>query len=83
MHFVDLAEMHAFSFIARDFKNIFHGPLKWTMNITVNRMPRHVKDLPPIVCSETNYILVDALLHFSFYGDHVFRTVTNEEVDNI
>ena len=24
--FVDLAEMHAFGFIARDFKTIFHGP---------------------------------------------------------
>ena len=26
---------------------------------------------------------VDALLHFPFYGRHVFRTVTNEEVVDI
>ena len=56
MHFVDLEEIHAFCFIARDFKTIFQGPFQY---------------------------LVNALLHFSFYGDNVFRTVTNEEVVDI
>ena len=32
IHFVNLAEMHAFGFIAQDFKTVFHGPFQYLLD---------------------------------------------------
>ena len=63
MHCVDLAEVHAFGSVLLEILKPFGS---------VTRDFKTIFHRP-------FWYFVDALLHFSFYGSHIFGAVTNEE----